>query len=1753
MADKSEELFQSIETIAKGLIDDLKFNKTVICTIKDNKNAKDGKYYVTDGTSNFYAFCENTDYLIDQSVYVLIPNGDYSNQKIITGRYLADENEVYTYKSPLESFVDITGNLFKDAIDLTAQNKSSLIANGLIKEIQLWENEALALKGYTTIGFKANFKTLLSEFNTVSGHYGVKIKIRFINDTTSQTKASSIIRQIEFNNDEMYGNTYNFETYYSQEKIFIISEPNKVIDKIWVTFYQEADFRDASGALIPVAAVDNIFIKDAYLALGYDLNSFGKDQVLLYTLNSSTYDATSTLEENRKILNLRWVHKFEDGNLEYYSEENDEYSSQMRIHWYKYHLATGVKDNLAGNFWEEIEAAKNKFQYVLDPDTRLAEEKIKVIIESPIVEEILKDIDDSEINTAESALEVALAEYNDASTSGDIDRISATSDRYDAALEAYELAASKYSVEAQYYESNILSLTNESMVANYASIDLVSGLNIECDLDGYNGVYTIYNSANELQNQSEAGKLRLLTAVFDSIITGIESLDTAEKITWKIPLTRTMIQMPTDGKEYSIENGDDYIESSDGTYCLITRDGTKAVGDIGSSFPNAADQYFRIKPYFVEQATNNTISCYVTKDNLTYGASITLIFGTSGNSGTDYTFILQWEEGSNCIYSSSAYTEYNLEDKSSFPIRIDARLFDEQNNELTLNTVHFSWLNPGLSNTLENSPITFCNTSGYTIRNQSTTKPVLEYDGSGYCYIHYDNTQSGQGFYNILKAEVTTEDNQEIKSNGEPLGYKVILTAYLPIPLCNNIFITDFEGCNKILYTSLGTNPTYYTGAYKIFQGTKEVHSDWEISIKDSQYDSSAIKSGDSDISLYYPQIESSAGEDLELLYYPIVPSMYFSATGISCAIGSLNNKDTWCQPILIDLDHYQSSMLNSWDGNFTIDEEAGTIMSTMIGAGRKDERNRFSGVLVGDINTNDEGVFGYHEGDQSFGFRTNGQAFIGKAGKGRILFDGNSGAIQSMSYTEGITSTNLMTGMKIDLDDGIIEMHGVANSLSSTAINDSDFRRHYTSTANLSNSEKYISSHSLVKISALSPYFYAGKAIPGSNQITPIFQIGDQQSFIQTLDYSPYEETGARITLSDTSGQIEYLEDGTLSTAVKKESSFEIKAYSSDGAVKVSSSSPFLWAAAMNASSTRVPVLSVGSSEAFLQTVDYNPGNQTGARITLKGQDDTNINNAKPSFEIKAYSSQGAVKLSSISPFLWAAAPNTSSVITPVFYVGSDTSYLQTVDYSSSKKTRARITLKSANDTSTSSTSPSFDIKAYSNTGGIKISSISPYFVAQTKNVSDTNYKTLINVGNESFYLQSANYSPPTSQSCYTSTVLDGETVLIENDNITTSTAISGGRGMRIDLATGKIIGYDFSLKAQDSSNNGYNGSYVSINSNGNSYLRIHLVSTATYKAVRLPVSNEMGEEIFLTGDLNNYYVFNEDTNEYESARNAVWNPDESYYTLTNNSRNLDLLNIGKNKFLLQSQDWQREERNNAGAITQWGSGTQINLVSGKITSYNFNLKAINSDRGVIYINSTNSIYPFRIEGNVDTNAHSGSYSSTATANVGKSFFRIKWTGDFKAGNNTNYLEYSSGRFTLKGGMISGGAINIGDGYFQANDEEVIIGEFESKNTNRGILQSSDECSGMSNFAGKGGLLLWAGWHSESNYQFLVNDNSTRIGGYLYANLVGDSTHYTGTLGQNFNTIYESIWTDWSWLIKNYPSERDQKYPFHSQVCQWD
>jgi hypothetical protein len=136
------------------------------------------------------------------------------------------------------------------------------------------------------------------------------------------------------------------------------------------------------------------------------------------------------------------------------------------------------------------------------------------------------------------------------------------------------------------------------------------------------------------------------------------------------------------------------------------------------------------------------------------------------------------------------------------------------------------------------------------------------------------------------------------------------------------------------------------------------------------------------------------------------------------------DNNLLWAQPIYITQHKYSSSLLNSWDEKLTIDEKNSIILSTMVGAGSKNDANQFSGVLMGSVATviNNEtvpqhGLYGYGEGALSFAFKEDGTAFIGKSGGGRLVFDGKGGYLASANWlSNSRDNTN---------DAGIIDADG--------------------------------------------------------------------------------------------------------------------------------------------------------------------------------------------------------------------------------------------------------------------------------------------------------------------------------------------------------------------------------------------------------------------------------------------------------------------------------------------------------------------------------------------------------------------------------------------------------------------------------------------------------------------------------------------------------------------------------------------------------
>ena len=129
--------------------------------------------------------------------------------------------------------------------------------------------------------------------------------------------------------------------------------------------------------------------------------------------------------------------------------------------------------------------------------------------------------------------------------------------------------------------------------------------------------------------------------------------------------------------------------------------------------------------------------------------------------------------------------------------------------------------------------------------------------------------------------------------------------------------------------------------------------------------------------------------------------------------------------------------MINKWDGkSLVLNEASGSILASQIAAGKKNDDNTFSGVLMGDWSPNGEsisdnsisgqtGVYGFHQGEQSFALKEDGTAFFGKDGKGRIILDGNECLLKSATYD--IPNGN---GMLLNLESNLLDCKIKGNSV---------------------------------------------------------------------------------------------------------------------------------------------------------------------------------------------------------------------------------------------------------------------------------------------------------------------------------------------------------------------------------------------------------------------------------------------------------------------------------------------------------------------------------------------------------------------------------------------------------------------------------------------------------------------------------------------------------------------------------------------------
>ena len=430
-----------------------------------------------------------------------------------------------------------------------------------------------------------------------------------------------------------------------------------------------------------------------------------------------------------------------------------------------------------------------------------------------------------------------------------------------------------------------------------------------------------------------------------------------EKDSESILTDATWIEWIIPAKNTMIQLAGEYEANEDGYYYI---EKSAAAGQtLGEDDENDIVLPYRIKSSFSYAYGNNLVRCNIIRNNKEYSASKDLTFSTAGTSGTDYTFSIELYRGPTEIQALT------IDDEAAVIARAVLKDYKGDEMDISQKTIKWSWTNYD-----SKIPNPYINT-------KSSTGKEIELQLK-------ENISNLNQNYSILVATLSDWGDYDLK-------------AYLPIPITNNSKYS-ITGANIVQYNSLGNldSHSFYNGVYELHGTTSSVS--WSIETYPADNYSPKLKNNK--LSLPPVYIEESSKK--------------------VCVLAKIGNTSVWSQPIYIYQQKYPSSIVNEWNGELIIDNDKNAILAAKVVAGKKNNDNTFSGVMMGDWEgdetshadgaiTENTGIYGFQKGIPSFGFKDDGTAFIGMPGTGRLELNGDKGKIESSGYSAG------GTGMLID------------------------------------------------------------------------------------------------------------------------------------------------------------------------------------------------------------------------------------------------------------------------------------------------------------------------------------------------------------------------------------------------------------------------------------------------------------------------------------------------------------------------------------------------------------------------------------------------------------------------------------------------------------------------------------------------------------------------------------------------------------------
>lgn len=1033
MADYAENLCTAMETIAQQAIADAGFDKTIQATVLRCEDSSSGQYLIKYQDSKFYAYSTRADvtYPANTLVYILVPNGDFSQNKTIIGSATKTASTYVTSIVDDSKYELIGGNIFID--DSYVYNMSSYVADRYYKlyDYTDTENSLLDLewantyiKNATYIKFGATIQTKLDAEQQYQGNYGLKLTLDFYDEDKN---IFSRTYTIDVNN--MRGNPYRLVSATEQYKFFQVDGENFCrINSVQAFVYNFPNTKIESSLTDEDFDINltNFQLYAATALTEDELNSIG---LVVTTPEGAIFATSAATDATKKIkaeirnkgtavdpytetISFFWF--IENATIKMTSDGYSTYGGQGWECVNEYTtLSNGSRNYRAGSYIYNIPISKmTTYEVRVKCVAIYNDEQYSKIVS--VYNRALKD----------SALEITSSEGNifyrnqgqtiltctigGVENNTDYKYVWIVTDSSDITTEL-ESTTNTLTVDIpgivsySTYKAAVLTQSGNYVGTAYIVLTLSSEKPAETYRIVIQNKTQIFKydengiSPFAIVGDTQTQEIKELSyKIYDTDGNELTDIPTNAKITWHIPYSDTLIKFSNGYKDtineeytsttetitFEIKDEFDYTKTNNQIYVVFEYHDNTAEDETNFTFLKEGDNGSNGTGYYCRIIPNvNDINDLPDQTTLNITPSSTYLNYIPRDTSKWFRVLLY--EGATCVLDSTG---------SSGDFTVKWEMLRNSYNNSQKDVIIFHFVN---DNSKE-----YNNTGVVTIASKDLTTPP---------------------YATIVKCTVTYNDRQYIATYPVNVVYQASYdeTIYQ---------VKKSTGFKEVVYSSDGLTPKY------------DSRNPFEIEI---------IKSDSSDISLatgvtysfaeigtiYQKSAWESSGDlkkvntTLNRNQYKIKPVSQYSGlcvtNGLYCTV--TQNDDLlaymWI-PIHLMLNRYGLSTLNDWDGNsVSIDENGQYILSPQVGAGKKNSDNGFTGVLMGEIKNSQTGesqvgLFAYNDGAQTFKMDAEtGGLVIGKELNGQIIINPgdseNSAVIMSGGYTKNASSGK---GMRIDL-----------------------------------------------------------------------------------------------------------------------------------------------------------------------------------------------------------------------------------------------------------------------------------------------------------------------------------------------------------------------------------------------------------------------------------------------------------------------------------------------------------------------------------------------------------------------------------------------------------------------------------------------------------------------------------------------------------------------------------------------------------------